>query len=93
LEQRIGKRIAAANDGQTKLDILRHSIAEITMNKNYKYILVLLGGIVAMAFFASCQQQGSTTTTTQPTKTKSTQVRTTQGPMQRTRPVTPSPTP
>jgi len=58
-----------------------------------KYILCLLGAIVAIAFIASCQQQGSTTTTTQPTATTSTQHRTSQGVVQRTRPVTPSPTP
>jgi uncharacterized lipoprotein YajG len=31
-----------------------------------KHILCLLGAIVAMAFFASCQNQGTTTTTTAP---------------------------
>ena len=45
-----------------KIDTLRHSIAKITMNSNNKYMLVLLGAIVAMAFFASCQEHGSTTT-------------------------------
>src|SRR5262249_30253212 len=102
VEQRIGKRIAAANDGQTKLDIFGHSIAQVTtMNK---YILVLLGGIVAMAFLASCQQQGSSTTATQPTTTTSPQhstQHTPSGVQGRTRPSTtgtstspvPSPTP
>jgi hypothetical protein len=64
------------------------------MNKNYKYILVVLGGILAMEFLASCQEQGSTANTpAQPTTTKSTQIRTSQGSMQRTRTVTASPTP
>jgi hypothetical protein len=77
------------------LDTLRHSIAKVTMNSNNKYKLILLSAIVAMAFFASCQEQGSTTTRTQPTATAttSTQHRTTQGVVQRTRPATPSPTP
>jgi len=69
------------------------AIANVTTKTNDKYILVLLGGIVAMAFFASCQEQGSTTNTTQPTATTSTQHRTSQGVVQRTRPATPSPTP
>jgi len=67
------------------------------MKPNNKYIYLLLGSFVAMALFASCQEQKSTATTTQPaaTKTKSTQFRTTQGGMQRTRtvPATPTPTP
>jgi len=33
------------------------------MKINFKYILVSFGAVMAMAFFASCQQQGSTTTT------------------------------
>jgi hypothetical protein len=62
LEQRIGKRIAAANDGAIKFDILQHFRSKGTMNSN-KYIWLLLGGFAAMAFFVACQQQGSTATT------------------------------
>jgi hypothetical protein len=51
------------NDGCIKLDILRHTIPKLIMRKNLKYTLVPFGGIIAMVFFASCQQQGSTTTT------------------------------
>jgi uncharacterized lipoprotein YajG len=51
-----------------------------------KYILCLLGAIVAMAFIASCQQQGTNATTTapaaSPTPTK-TLHKTTQGAVQR----------
>ena len=72
LEQRIGKRIAAANDGRIKLDTLRHSISKGTM---HKYILVSLGGIGAVALFASCQQQGSTTTTPAASSTEMRHVR------------------
>jgi hypothetical protein len=58
-----------------------------------KYILCLLGGIVAMAFIASCQQQGTTTTTAaaQPsaTPTRSRHHKTTAGSVHR--PAQPSP--
>ena len=37
LKQRIGKRIAAANDGRTKLDIRRHSIPKVAINTTDKY--------------------------------------------------------
>jgi hypothetical protein len=62
-----------------------------------KYILCLLGAVVAMAFIASCQQQGTTATTTapaaakaSPTPTKS-HVKTSSGHLYRN--PAPSPTP
>jgi len=43
-----------------ELDILWHSIRKLPAMK--KYILSVLGIFVAMAFIASCQQEGTTVT-------------------------------
>src|SRR6516164_617873 len=55
-----------------------------------RYILCLLGAIIAMAFIASCQEQGTTTTTASPAPTKG-HVKTSSGNLYRN--PAPSPTP
>jgi uncharacterized lipoprotein YajG len=66
---------------------VRFPSTSISMNK---YIFRLLGAIIAMAFIASCQEQGTTTTATAPAATKS-NVKTTGGHTYRN--AAPSPTP